>query len=312
MVRRRAARRQLGFGGEESAGATFLRRDGRVWTTDKDGLILDLLAAEIAAVTGKDPGLHYDDLRAQFGTPYYTRVDAPATPAEKAALKKLDPAAVKAATLAGEPIVAKLTRAPGNGARSAASRSPRERLVRRAPVGHGERLQDLRREPDERRPPGGDPRGGAGDRQRRAGERRDVAPRLRPSLTSTSPEISTTTTRLGRLPIADGPPRPNRRIRWRPGSSLPRRHALTERRQPHLGSRYSRREPVISSAGSGKAASPSRSIRGTHESPMMCQPRAVVGRVVVGSERVADDGHPRRAQHERLTKQGHLLADSRP
>ena len=106
----------IGFGGEESAGASFLRRDGRVHTTDKDGLILDLLAAEITAVTGRDPGLHYEDLRAKFGTPYYTRVDAPASPAEKEALKKLDPAAVKAATLAGDPIVAKLTRAPGNGA----------------------------------------------------------------------------------------------------------------------------------------------------------------------------------------------------
>src|SRR5450631_1238524 len=105
-----------GFGGEESAGASFLRRDGRVHTTDKDGLILDLLAAEITAVTGRDPGLHYEELRAKFGTPYYTRVDAPATPAEKEALKRLDPAAVKAATLAGDPIVAKLTRAPGNGA----------------------------------------------------------------------------------------------------------------------------------------------------------------------------------------------------
>jgi phosphoglucomutase len=106
----------LGFGGEESAGASFLRRDGKVHTTDKDGIILDLLAAEITAVTGRDPGQHYEDLRAKFGTPYYTRVDAPATPAEKTALKKLDPAAVKASTLAGDPIVAKLTRAPGNNA----------------------------------------------------------------------------------------------------------------------------------------------------------------------------------------------------
>jgi phosphoglucomutase len=105
-----------GFAGEESAGASFLRRDGRVHTTDKDGLILDLLAAEITAVTGKDPGVHYEELRARFGTSYYTRVDAPATPAEKAALKKLDPAAVETDTLAGERIVAKLTRAPGNGA----------------------------------------------------------------------------------------------------------------------------------------------------------------------------------------------------
>jgi phosphoglucomutase len=105
-----------GFGGEESAGASFLQMDGSVWTTDKDGLLLDLLAAEITAKTGKDPGAHYEELRGKFGTPYYTRVDAPATPAEKAALKKLDPAAVSASTMAGEPIVAKLTRAPGNDA----------------------------------------------------------------------------------------------------------------------------------------------------------------------------------------------------
>src|SRR5450432_466989 len=105
-----------GFGGEESAGASFLQMDGGVWTTDKDGLILDLLAAEITAKTGKDPGAHYEELAREFGTPFYTRVDAPATPAEKAALKKLDPAAVQALTLAGEPIVAKLTRAPGNDA----------------------------------------------------------------------------------------------------------------------------------------------------------------------------------------------------
>jgi phosphoglucomutase len=106
----------LGFGGEESAGASFLRRDGRVHTTDKDGLLLDLLAAEITAVTGKDPGAHYEALRAQFGTSFYTRVDAPASPAEKTALSRLAPEAVKAATLAGDPIVAKLTRAPSNGA----------------------------------------------------------------------------------------------------------------------------------------------------------------------------------------------------
>jgi phosphoglucomutase len=105
-----------GFGGEESAGASFLQMDGGVWTTDKDGMILDLLAAEITAKTGKDPGAHYEELAGEFGTPFYTRVDAPATPAEKAALKKLDPAAVQASTLAGEPIVAKLTRAPGNDA----------------------------------------------------------------------------------------------------------------------------------------------------------------------------------------------------
>ena len=106
----------LGFGGEESAGASFLCRDGSTWTTDKDGIILDLLAAEITAVTGEDPGVHYERLREKFGTSYYTRVDAPATPAEKAALGKLAPEAVTAATLAGDAIVARLTRAPGNGA----------------------------------------------------------------------------------------------------------------------------------------------------------------------------------------------------
>jgi phosphoglucomutase len=104
------------FGGEESAGASFLRRDGTVWTTDKDGPIMDLLAAEITARTGKDPGEHYQELTAAFGTPYYTRIDAPATPEQKARLQKLSPEAVKEAKLAGEPIVAKLTRAPGNNA----------------------------------------------------------------------------------------------------------------------------------------------------------------------------------------------------
>jgi phosphoglucomutase len=104
------------FGGEESAGASFLRLDGSVWTTDKDGILLDLLAAEITAKTGKDPGQHYQELIAQYGEPHYTRIDAPATPAEKAKLSKLSPEAVAAQSLAGEPIVAKLTKAPGNGA----------------------------------------------------------------------------------------------------------------------------------------------------------------------------------------------------
>ena len=104
------------FGGEESAGASFLRRDGSAWTTDKDGPIMDLLAAEITARTGKDPSEHYESLTAEFGTAYYTRVDAPATPEEKARLEQLAPEAVKAPNLAGEPITAKLTQAPGNGA----------------------------------------------------------------------------------------------------------------------------------------------------------------------------------------------------
>ncbi|WP_375757931.1 phosphoglucomutase (alpha-D-glucose-1,6-bisphosphate-dependent) [Corallococcus exercitus] len=106
----------LGFGGEESAGASFLRKDGTVWTTDKDGIILDLLAAEILARTGKDPGEHYQDLARKFGAPLYTRIDQPATSAQKAALKKLSPEAVKATSLAGEPILQRLTRAPGNNA----------------------------------------------------------------------------------------------------------------------------------------------------------------------------------------------------
>jgi phosphoglucomutase len=104
------------FGGEESAGASFLRHDGTVWTTDKDGLLLALLAAEITARTGKDPGEHYRELTAEFGTPYYTRIDAPAAPEQKARLRKLSSADVKESTLAGEPITAKLTRAPGNNA----------------------------------------------------------------------------------------------------------------------------------------------------------------------------------------------------
>jgi len=104
------------FGGEESAGASFLRFDGTVWTTDKDGPIMDLLAAEITARTGKDPGEHYRELTAEFGSPYYTRIDASASPEQKTKLQKLTPEAVKESDLAGEPITAKLTRAPGNNA----------------------------------------------------------------------------------------------------------------------------------------------------------------------------------------------------
>ena len=104
------------FGGEESAGASFLRMDGTVWTTDKDGPIMDLLAAEITAVTGKDPGEHFEALVSEFGMPYYTRIDAPATPEERAKLLTLSPADVKESDLAGEPIHEKLTTAPGNGA----------------------------------------------------------------------------------------------------------------------------------------------------------------------------------------------------
>jgi phosphoglucomutase len=104
------------FGGEESAGASFLRKDGTVWTTDKDGPIMGLLAAEIVARTGKDPGQHYQELTAQYGAPCYTRIDAAATPQEKKKLKALSPAQVTASELAGEPITAKLSHAPGNGA----------------------------------------------------------------------------------------------------------------------------------------------------------------------------------------------------
>jgi phosphoglucomutase len=106
----------LCFGGEESAGASFLRKDGTVWTTDKDGPIMDLLAAEITARMGEDPGELYQELTSEFGTPYYTRIDAPATPDQKARLQKLSPAAVTIETLAGERITGKLTSAPGNGA----------------------------------------------------------------------------------------------------------------------------------------------------------------------------------------------------
>jgi len=104
------------FGGEESAGASFLRMDGSVWSTDKDGIIMNLLAAEITAVTGKDPGVLYQQLTEQFGNPVYKRIDAPANREQKAILKNLSPDMVEADSLAGEPIVDKLTHAPGNGA----------------------------------------------------------------------------------------------------------------------------------------------------------------------------------------------------
>ncbi len=106
----------FGFGGEESAGASFLRKDGTVWTTDKDGIILNLLAAEITALTGRDPGIHYRELAGRFGAPVYKRIDAKANAAQKAILKNLSPESVKAERLAGDPIAARLTRAPGNGA----------------------------------------------------------------------------------------------------------------------------------------------------------------------------------------------------
>jgi phosphoglucomutase len=104
----------IGFGGEESAGASFLRRDGTVWTTDKDGPIMGLVAAEITAITGKDPGQHFSELTRKFGMPYYTRIDAPASPQQKARLSKLSAESVKESRMAGESITAKLTNAPGN------------------------------------------------------------------------------------------------------------------------------------------------------------------------------------------------------
>jgi phosphoglucomutase len=106
----------MGFGGEESAGASFLRRDGTVWTTDKDGIVMDLLAVEMRSRSGKDPGVLYRELAADLGAPVYTRVDAPATSEEKRILKRLSPEMVEATSLGGEPILAKLTRAPGNDA----------------------------------------------------------------------------------------------------------------------------------------------------------------------------------------------------
>ena len=105
----------FGFGGEESAGASFLRKDGSVWTTDKDGILLDLLAAEITATSGRDPGLHYRELTEKFGAPVYQRIDAKANPEQKKVLKNLAPEDVKADALAGDKIIARLTKAPGNG-----------------------------------------------------------------------------------------------------------------------------------------------------------------------------------------------------
>jgi phosphoglucomutase len=105
----------FGFVGEESAGASFLRKDGTVWTTDKDGFVMDLLAVEILAVTGISPSRHYLDMTEKYGKPFYKRMDAPATAEQKAVLKRLSPENVKASTLAGEPITARMTEAPGNG-----------------------------------------------------------------------------------------------------------------------------------------------------------------------------------------------------
>ena len=106
----------LGFGGEESAGASFLRHDGTAWTTDKDGIIACLLAAEMTARRGRDPGVAYDELTARFGSPVYRRIDAAATPAQKAILGRLSASQVSATELAGDPVTGILTTAPGNGA----------------------------------------------------------------------------------------------------------------------------------------------------------------------------------------------------
>ena len=136
----------IGFGGEESAGASFLRRDGSVWTTDKDGIILALLAAEILAVTGATPSQRYQELTEKYGAPTYARIDAPADREQKARLAKLSADQVSATELAGEQITAKLTTAPGQ--RRAAGRFEGDHgqcLVRRPAVGHRGRLQDLRR-----------------------------------------------------------------------------------------------------------------------------------------------------------------------
>ena len=155
-----------GFGGEESAGASFLRHDGAAWTTDKDGIIMDLLAAEITAVTGRDPGEHYQALEARFGSPVYERMDAPGRRGAEAVLANLSPDLVTATELAGEPITAKLTRAPAQrrGDRRAQG-GDGERLVRRAAIGHRGRVQDLRRELPRGRSPAADPSRGAGHRQ---------------------------------------------------------------------------------------------------------------------------------------------------
>jgi phosphoglucomutase len=137
----------IGFGGEESAGATFARLDGGVWTTDKDGFMPCLLAAEMTARTGRDPGEAYRGLVQEFGEPFYDRVEAPPRPAQKAALAKLSPEQVKAHRPGGRPDTGRSSRAPRATARHRrAEGGDRERLVRRAPVRHRGHLQDIRRE----------------------------------------------------------------------------------------------------------------------------------------------------------------------
>ncbi len=159
----------VGFGGEESAGASFLRMDGTVWTTDKDGILLALLASEILAVTGKTPSVLYRELTERFGDPVYERVDAAATKAQKATLGKLDGDAIAATEVAGDPITAKLSTAPGNGAAVGGGQGRHgQGVVRRAPERHRGRLQDLRRVVRGARPPARGAGGGQADRGRGA------------------------------------------------------------------------------------------------------------------------------------------------
>ena len=154
----------LGFGGEESAGASFLRRDGTVWTTDKDGIIMDLLAVEMMARTGRDPGELYDDLTREFGAPVYERIDAPATPEQKAVLPKLSPQDVDATELAGDPIQAMLTsRAWQRRGHRRLEGGHRAGLVRGASLGHGRGLQAVCRELPRRRAPAAHSGRGASD-----------------------------------------------------------------------------------------------------------------------------------------------------
>ena len=158
----------LGFGGEESAGASFLRQDGTVWTTDKDGIILDLLAAEITATTGRDPGEHYRALESRFGSPVYERMDVPANELQRAVLANLSPDLIQATELAGEKIIARLTHAPGNNAAHRRVEGDHgKRLVRGQAVRDGRYLQGLCRELPKRGASPADPGRGSGDRGRR-------------------------------------------------------------------------------------------------------------------------------------------------
>ena len=197
----------IGFGGEESAGASFLRRDGSVWTTDKDGILLALLASEITAVTGRTPSEHYRDLTERFGDPAYARTDVAATREQKAVLGRLSPEQVTATELAGEPIVARLTHGAGQRSRHRRAQGDHgERLVRRAPERHRGRLQGLCRELPRPGPPG---RGaGRGPRGRLSRPRHPVtlAARLI-SLSSSPPRSSPPLPRDQALmaPVVEGP-----------------------------------------------------------------------------------------------------------